>query len=80
MPRWWNWYTHTVEGRGLLGMRVRLPPWAPNDKQSEGRDAREKEHFCSFVRSRKAESCREYLERQTSQGRKRLVNEDRRDE
>ncbi len=32
-PRWWNWYTHTVEGRGLLGMRVRLPPWAQRSER-----------------------------------------------
>ncbi len=28
MPRWWNWYTHTVEGRGTLCVRVQVPPWA----------------------------------------------------
>ncbi len=28
LPRWWNWYTHTVEGRGTPCVRVRVPPWA----------------------------------------------------
>ena len=28
MPRWWNWYTHTVEGRGTSCVRVQVPPWA----------------------------------------------------
>lgn len=28
MRGWWNWYTHTVEGRGSLSMRVQVPPRA----------------------------------------------------
>jgi hypothetical protein len=27
-PSWWNWYTHTLEVRGPLVMRVRVPPKA----------------------------------------------------
>lgn len=25
VPRWWNWYTHTVEGRDALRVRVQIP-------------------------------------------------------
>lgn len=32
MPRWWNWQTRRVEVSVPKGMRVQIPPWAPNKR------------------------------------------------
>lgn len=41
MPRWWNWYTHKVEGLGhFFGVRVRVPPWAQNRELNDEKKRR----------------------------------------
>jgi preprotein translocase subunit SecG len=30
VPKWWNWQTHHLEGVAPRGMRVRIPPSAPD--------------------------------------------------